>query len=565
MSRMTLVLCAIIALVLLLAACKSTGQAKGGASGAPKAVCGDGVDNDKDGFCDWALGGTKCRSGTLGDTCCASASDKTETPEAETCNNLDDDCNGQVDDGLAPRQCGTTDIGTCAFGTQSCVNGGWGACTGAIEPVPEVCSDSLDNDCDGATDEGCPVCGDGTCDATESPSSCPADCGQNESDTSFAAPGCGDALCGSGESPTNCAFDCAPPTCGDNFCADSEKVTCPQDCALDQPYVIFNDAYDVMYTRAEGNLAVLASRPQWGYMNRLILLNLRNGKNRNVSLPTPLSSKLLMEDGQVYFRTGNNSANATNATWMYEPGTGRLVKLFEHQAQLPFWSEDFIYSDGKGVLSYVGKPGGGVLWAEYNLASGLLQTYELPTLGTLTPGLVTAYDNGRVMFERFDSASQAPEFGVVRLYDLASGAEEAIRFDSTHHIQYDMLKGDTALIHVEPLKANEDPIDATIGIYRYDIPTKAFALLHSLRVYGAAFSDIDGDYVTYYGRNSSTITEPNAMYVTNYRTGQILTIPGDVRAKAGLSRQTLLYPLYSTIGGVSRGRAYRVELSGIAS
>ena len=127
-----------------------------------------------------------------------------------------------------------------------------------------------------------------------------------------------------------------------------------------------------------------------------------------------------------------------------------------------------------------------------------------------------------------------------------------------------MLTGDTALIHVEPLKVVEDPIDSTIGIYRYDIPAKAFTLLHSVRAYGAPFSDLEGDYVLYYGKNASNITEPNSMYVTNFRTGRIQTIPGDVRGRADVSGRTLIYPLSSTIGGVTRIRAYRVELSSVS-
>ncbi len=35
---------------------------------------------------------------------------------------------------------------------QTCINGTWGSCIGAISPVAEVCSDNLDNDCDGLAD-----------------------------------------------------------------------------------------------------------------------------------------------------------------------------------------------------------------------------------------------------------------------------------------------------------------------------------------------------------------------------------------------------------------------------
>ncbi|MDI7267756.1 MAG: MopE-related protein [Myxococcota bacterium] len=74
----------------------------------------------------------------------------------ETCNNVDDDCDGLTDEGLT-RPCGT-DEGECAAGTQTCVAGVWRACAGAIGPVAETC-DNRDNDCDGITDGVTRPCG----------------------------------------------------------------------------------------------------------------------------------------------------------------------------------------------------------------------------------------------------------------------------------------------------------------------------------------------------------------------------------------------------------------------
>ncbi|MBL8620114.1 MAG: hypothetical protein JNK64_02395 [Myxococcales bacterium] len=66
----------------------------------------------------------------------------------EICNNADDDCDGQVDEMLV-RGCGT-DVGECSAGTQTCTAGSWGTCTGT-GPATETCN-NRDDDCDGVID-----------------------------------------------------------------------------------------------------------------------------------------------------------------------------------------------------------------------------------------------------------------------------------------------------------------------------------------------------------------------------------------------------------------------------
>jgi hypothetical protein len=70
--------------------------------------------------------------------------------QQETCNGVDDDCDGAIDEGVT-QNCGT-DVGECEFGTQECHGGQWGECTGGKGPSLEHC-DELDNDCDGSTDD----------------------------------------------------------------------------------------------------------------------------------------------------------------------------------------------------------------------------------------------------------------------------------------------------------------------------------------------------------------------------------------------------------------------------
>ena len=72
------------------------------------------------------------------------------TPEAETCDGADQDCDGQTDEGLGEEPCtAESAAGSCA-GTRACTDGSW-VCS-APEPGPETC-DGADNDCDGEADE----------------------------------------------------------------------------------------------------------------------------------------------------------------------------------------------------------------------------------------------------------------------------------------------------------------------------------------------------------------------------------------------------------------------------
>ncbi|MDD4994918.1 MAG: MopE-related protein, partial [Patescibacteria group bacterium] len=155
--------------------------------------CGDGLDNDCDGQTD--ASDTDCSAAPcvpfatkvcgysdvgiceLGTATCQA--DSTWGPcvgavypmaEAGRCSDtLDNDCDTWVDvvdpdcGGIpcAPegdiRSCGYSDLGECALGSQTCTAGAWSACSGAIYPTDEICSDGLDQSCNGLADEFCTV------------------------------------------------------------------------------------------------------------------------------------------------------------------------------------------------------------------------------------------------------------------------------------------------------------------------------------------------------------------------------------------------------------------------
>ncbi len=127
----------------------------------------NGVDDDCDGVTDQGNpgGGVNCGTGKLGvcepgTTICANGGilcSQNVQPSDEICNGIDDNCDGVVDEGNpgGGDACSTGLFGVCAAGTLTCF-GGSDTCTQLVLPSPEICGNSLDENCDGATDEGCP-------------------------------------------------------------------------------------------------------------------------------------------------------------------------------------------------------------------------------------------------------------------------------------------------------------------------------------------------------------------------------------------------------------------------
>ncbi len=113
--------------------------------------------------CTWELDGTTedCSNSNefgkcFGERLCDGPAGWTEcgaaVPAAETCDGLDNDCDGAVDEEIEPTPCTVeNEFGSCA-GIQTCA-GEEGLVCDAIVPEAEEC-DAEDNDCDGEVDEG---------------------------------------------------------------------------------------------------------------------------------------------------------------------------------------------------------------------------------------------------------------------------------------------------------------------------------------------------------------------------------------------------------------------------
>ncbi len=198
--------------------CKGHDECEGGfcVEGPEGRVCTD--------VCvDYCPAGWSCSAVSVG-----GGSDLTSlcVPEAAPCDLVEDvDCCDATTEGKK-RECSRENEHGVCRGVEVCEgDAGWGACSAAL-PVAEVC-DRLDNDCDGESDEGlgelC-LCGDGSCQAAagEDVRACPADCAA-----------CGDEICSPGEDPLACPVDCCGG-CGDGRClgyaCGEDPAACPEDC-----------------------------------------------------------------------------------------------------------------------------------------------------------------------------------------------------------------------------------------------------------------------------------------------------------------------------------------------
>jgi hypothetical protein len=124
----------------------------------------EGFDRDMDGF-------TTCGTdfdvpGRTDDDLedCEDRDDRIHPGAEEICDDLDNDCDGDVDPGCGcldgeTRECGRR-TGVCETGVEECVDGVFRDCTGGVPPMSQDLCDGEDEDCDNDVDEDAD-CGDG--------------------------------------------------------------------------------------------------------------------------------------------------------------------------------------------------------------------------------------------------------------------------------------------------------------------------------------------------------------------------------------------------------------------
>jgi len=210
----------------------------------------DGVDDDCDGQADQgylsqatacgvgacaAAGQTSCPAGQVVDSCQPLPADTSDT----TCDGVDDDCDGTVDEEYASyaTQCGE---GVCSStGATSCASGQEvDSCEPGTAAAADATCDGLDNDCDGSIDEdyvdAATVCGVGACAAT---GTLTCDDGALTDSCAELAPAQNDAICdgldNDCDGSTDEDYDAQPTSCGVGACSEVGVRDCVQGQVVD--------------------------------------------------------------------------------------------------------------------------------------------------------------------------------------------------------------------------------------------------------------------------------------------------------------------------------------------
>jgi hypothetical protein len=149
-------------------------------------VC-NALDDDCDGTADNNIANLTCGTGACfrsvpacrtdgGNNACVAG-----TPAAvESCNGVDDNCDGFIDNNVPSTSCSTGQAGPCAAGTTSC-SGGLSVCVRSYTPVAEICMppNGIDDDCNGSVDIA-PGCCNAAINLDSDPANQCTDCNDND-------------------------------------------------------------------------------------------------------------------------------------------------------------------------------------------------------------------------------------------------------------------------------------------------------------------------------------------------------------------------------------------------
>ncbi len=147
---------------------------------------------------------------------------------------------------------GTEGVGPCKGGTMTCESEGtWSPCNGEVLPVPEICGNGIDDDCNGVVDDDVDADGDGW-------TSCGGDCCDNPN------------LCGNPAAVNPGAFEVAGDGV-DNDCdghVDNPLPLCDSGMTSNSTTPMdYAKAMDLCQTSGSGSPPKNAMGPKWGVIS----------------------------------------------------------------------------------------------------------------------------------------------------------------------------------------------------------------------------------------------------------------------------------------------------------
>ena len=373
-------------------------------------IC-DGIDNDCDGGIDedyvstnticgvgacGATGTTSCTAGTESDSCIPGISATNDT----SCDGIDNDCNGGIDDGYIPSAtiCG---VGACgAIGTMSCTMGTeTDSCTPSAPATQDATCDGIDDDCDGAIDEDCCL---------------PTDCTTEAADCGVIEDGCASSIdCGSCGSGDTCGGGGSPNVCGKPLPPD------PQDIAPSGPasgfgtflerYSFLVDTQSPIQTGLDPD--VLSQKTASGIRGRVIGTD-----------DSPISGVRVSFHGRPEF--GETLTRADGRYDLVFNGDGHTVLVFESTGYLPVhrrvdpeWSHfgilvDVVLTAASTVTEYIDFSGA---------TDPKTATSETRTDDDGTRHITAFFPSGVTAFTQQDGQSVPIDGGTLRMTEFTVG------------------------------------------------------------------------------------------------------------------------------------------------